>query len=164
MSVDDNFDQVIPGAAKHKDTFLGIIQKRNAEAGLGIDLQPSQPDRKQDRIVMLGLITFGTSWKGRSTYSLRAYADPLGSALQVGWQLISPDVRQSAMGPLTNAGRFAQNNAIVTQNRIAGDPETVRKLSGIVQGFHQMVFLPTLQNLIDAVAPEPPANGFLGAQ
>jgi hypothetical protein len=164
MSVDESFDQVIPGAVAHQDAFLGVIQKRCNEAQIGIHMEPQQPDRKQKRIVMIGTITFGNGWSGKSTYALRAYADPLGPALQVGWQLISPDVRQSAMGPLTNAGSFMQNNAIVTQNRIAGDPEVVRQLSGIVQGFHQMVFLPTLQDLISACAPARPANGFMGAQ
>lgn len=157
--VQDSFDQVIPGAVAHADTFLGVIQQRCNGAGIGVSLTPMRTSRKDERIVMRGDIEFGNAWKGKRSYTVDVYAYPMGQALQVGWQLTSNEVSTNALGRSTSIGVIAHN----TQARIHNDPNTQRQLSGTVQAFHQMVFLPTLQNLIDAVGAPRSSNGFLGA-
>jgi hypothetical protein len=153
----ESFDQVVPGAAGHADTFLGVIQRRCHEAGLGLELMPVRVDRRQDRVVMRGSITFGNAWKGKRPYLFDVYADEVGPALQVGWQL-STDEFGGVLGN-TNMGYMVRN----AQATVANDPNTIRQLTGILQAFQQMVFLPTLQDLIDATDVQRPANGFLGA-
>ena len=155
MAVEDNFDQVVPGALKHQSVFLGVIQRRCNEAGLGLKLDAVKPDRSADRVVMRGVV------EAKPQFSLEVYSDPIGPALQVGWQLIAPDYSSNVK--YTQPGRMAQASKNAALDKLRSDPSTARILSGLTQAFHQMIFLPTLQNLLDACAP-PPTNGFLGAQ
>jgi hypothetical protein len=154
--VEDSFDQFVPGAAVHSDKFLGVVQQRCNTAGLGITLGPAKTSRKNDRVVMRGVITFGNAWRAKG-YTLEVYADPRGDALQVGYQLTTEELG----GFLANTeyGARVQQG----QTRIHNDPNTLRQLNGILQGFHQMVFLPTLQDLVNALGAPRPSGGFLGA-
>jgi hypothetical protein len=163
QEVQDSFDQVVPGAAGFSDKFLGIIQDRCNKSGLGINLTPVRLDRKSDRIVMAGELQFGSAWKGKRSYSLQAYADRMGQMLQVGWQLNSNEVEMSrVLTGYTAGGATMQARHRERQTQIHNDPNTMRMLNGIVQGFHQTVFLPTLQDLINAIGPQQPQSGFLG--
>jgi hypothetical protein len=155
--VQDSFDQVVPGAAGHSNTFLGVVQQRCGEVGLGLDLVPIRVDRRQDRVVMRGSVTFGNAWKGKRPYLLDVYADPIGPSLQVGWQLTTEEIG----GML--AGTTLGSRLDYKQTLIHNDPNTQRQLNGILQSFHQMVFLPTLQDLVDAIGVSRPSGGFLGA-
>jgi hypothetical protein len=47
--------------------------------------------------------------------------------------------------------------------RIDGDSNTVRQLNGKIEAFQETVFLPTLEDLVQAIDATPRANGFLGA-
>lgn len=155
--VQDSFDEVIPGAAKHADTFLDVIQRRCNKSGIGIELAAAAPDRKQpDRIVMQGSVTFGNAWKGKRPYTLQVYADPVGKMLQVGWQVITSELG----GVLSNSRMFVDLNN--KQAAIHNDPNTIRQLTGILQAFHKSVFLPTLQNVVDAVEVKSRGKGFSG--
>ena len=144
--VQDSFDQVVPGAAEHSNTFLGVVQQRSSEAGLGLDLVPVRVDRRQDRVVMRGGITFGNAWKGKRPYLLDVYADPIGPSLQVGWQLTTEEVGGMLAG--TSLGMQLSYKQALIHN----DPNTQRQLNGILQSFHLMVFLPTLENLVEQSA------------
>ncbi len=152
----ESFDQVVPGAANHSDTFLGVIQRRCGEAGLGLELAPVRVDRRHDRVVMRGSISFG-NWRASRDYMLDVYADSLGPSLQVGWQLTTNEVGGILGGTQLGA------RLDYTQTKIHNDPNTQRQLNGILQSFHQMVFLPTLQDLVDATGVQRSSEGFLGA-
>jgi hypothetical protein len=107
---------------------------------------------------MKGAITFGNAWKGKRSYFLECYADPIGPSLQCGWQLTTNEV--SGFIAHTDYGRRMDQK----QTKIHNDPNTARQLNGILQSFHQMVFLPTLQDLINACgAQQQQSSGFLGA-
>jgi hypothetical protein len=153
MSVADSFDDVLPGAAKHASAFLGRVQAQCNQAGLGLALQPVQPDRKSQRIVMRAAVA------DRPAYSIEAYADPLGTALHVGWQLIQPDA--STRTALTNFGSYMQNANANQLERMASDHNTVRILTGMALGFQKLVFLPVLSQLVDASSTQQ-GSGFLG--
>jgi hypothetical protein len=151
--------EFIPGAAGYSDKFLDVVQERCDQAGIGIALGLVKVGRKSNqRYVMRGTITFGNAWKGKKPYMLEVYADPAGSNLQVGFQLSTEEIGGVLGG--TSYGIMANNSGV----RIHNDPNTQRQLNGILQGFYQMVFAPTVQDLIDAVGrSRPQTNGFLGA-
>jgi hypothetical protein len=155
--VQDGENQFIPGAASYNEKFLGIVLQRCNESGLGITLGPVRVGRKDPRTVLRGSITFGNAWKGKRPYTLEVYADPQGQNLQVGYQLTTDEIG-GLIGNTAFGSRLAQS-----QSNIHNDPKTQRELTGILQGFNQMVFLPTLQDLVEAVGVQRPANGFLGA-
>ena len=73
--------------------------------------------------------------------------------LHVGWHLLS-DEMGGVLGA-TNLGMKIQ----IAQMTIDQDVDTIRRLSGVLQTFHQMVFLPTLQDLIDALSAQGPSSG-----
>jgi hypothetical protein len=151
--------EFIAGAASYADKFLGVIQQRCNEAGIGVVLAPIRVGRKQEnRVVMRGTVTMGSTWKGKKPYLLEVYADPAGQNLQVGFQLSTEEV--GGFMANTNAGMHAYAKGV----RINNDPDTQRRLKGILQGFYQMVFAPTVQDLTDVVAASRQrSNGFLGA-
>lgn len=159
QEVQENFDQVVPAASRHGDTFLATIQKRTASGGIGISLDPIKASRKSDRIVLRGSITFGSIWNGKEPYTLEVYADALGQALQVGWQLTTQEI--GGMLANTNMGQYAAAG----KARRQADPNIMRQVSGILQAFHQTIFLPTLQDLINAVqrSQQQSAGGFFSA-
>lgn len=165
QEVQDNFDQVVPNAAAHSEMFLRVVRDRCNEAGMGLTLTPVRADRKTDRVVMRGDVKFGNALKTVRRYTLEVYADPRGAVLQVGWQLNShemdgPSLGQRALFGSMAAGADRWNRK---QTRLHNDPNTQRELNGVVQGFHQMVFLPTLQDLMSAVGQGAGGRGFLHA-
>lgn len=154
----ESFDQVVPNAGNKREQFLGEVMKRTNAAGLGIELAVTQPKKREDRYVLRGSIVFGNMWKGKRPYMLEVYADPIGNMLQTGWQLTTNEL--GGFLASTNAGARIQEK----QAKIAGDPNTIRQLNGVLQAFHQGVFLPVLQLLSDSVAGAAQnTGGFLGA-
>ena len=80
-SIDENFDQLIPNAADRAGQFLGVMQKRCHAESIGIDLVPTKPERKKDRVILEGVLPAGARPR-----RLEVFADPTGRALHVGWQ------------------------------------------------------------------------------
>lgn len=151
--------EFIPGAAGYSEKFLDVIQQRCDDAQLGIALGLVRVGRKSDpRFIMRGTITFGNAWKGKKPYMLEVYADPAGPNLQVGFQLSTDEI--GGMMANTNFGVRAYNTSV----KIHNDPNTQRQLHGILQGFYQLVFAPTVQDLMEVVGRgRQQTNGFLGA-
>jgi hypothetical protein len=157
--VQDSENQFIAGGAAYADKFLGVIQQRCNASGIGITLGPTTRNRKDPRPVMRGNISFGRALTGKRDYMFEVYADPAGPNLQVGYQLMSEEVGGGILG---NTDMVRRANA--RQVRMHNDPNTQRQLSGIIQGFYQMVFVPTVQDLVDAIgATKQQTGGFLGA-
>ena len=157
QELETDFSQVVPGAADMRDDFLGEVLKRTNAAGLGIQLAVAKPKKRDDRYVLRGTLAIG-NWRGKDPYTLEVYADPLGNMLQTGWQLSS-----FAVGGVAGGSTFGQFHSLQKARRQA-NPDVQRQLSGIVQGFHQGVFLPTLQLLVDAMGSVGgQSGGFLGA-
>jgi len=154
----DSGSQFIAGAARYSDKFLGVVQQRCNDAGIGLTLAPAWRSRKDPTPVMRGTIVFGNAWKGTRPYTLEVFADKSGPNLNVGYQLVSEEMG----GRLSNTElgmRVAHG-----QTQIHNDPNTQRQLTGILQGFYQLAFVPTVQDLIAAIgAARQQANGFLGA-
>ena len=157
QDLEHDFSQVVPGAADKRDAFLGEVLKQTNAAGLGIQLAVAKPKKREERYVLRGTIQLG-NWRGKDPYTLEVFADPMGNMLQTGWQLSS-----FAVGGIMGNTSFGEFSALQKARRQA-NPNVQRQLNGIVQGFHQGVFLPTLQQLVDAVSTASgQGGGFLGA-
>ena len=155
----DNFDEVIPGAAEKGPMFLKVVQERTTQENLGIVLKPVVV-RKTQQVYLAADMQFGGMIFKGAPMKLIVHADPIGSSLQVGWQLTEEEL--GGIMSLSQSNRAAQASRQIRNMR----PEVQRKLSGIVKAFHVTIFLPTMQQLADAVqaASRPQgSSGFLGA-
>jgi hypothetical protein len=154
-SIDENFDQLIPDAADRAGQFLGVLQKRCQAEGIGVDLVPNKPERKKDRVILVGSVPAGARPR-----RLEVFADPTGRALHVGWQTTV----QVNTGMLAGTTFVRHLEAGIDQ--IDAKAEHVTRLSGILRAFHELVFLPVLQQLADATERAHTAqsqSGFFGA-
>lgn len=159
QELEQQFEELVPFAADRAHQFLGVVKQRTSDEGLPLSLQ-AKSERKTDRTVLMGTLQAG-NWmaKGREL-TLTVFADPIGSSLQVGWQLSSPGT------PMFVMGRDAYATGMAVQSMVDSKPENVRKISAILNAFHQAVFLPTLMQLADAVErarQQQSRDGFLGA-
>ena len=156
--LENQFDEIIPGAADRAAQFLGVLQQRCRDEGLPLDLQPKQ-DRKSGRLILVGWIQVGKALRKGRTMNLEIYADPMGSSLQVGWQLSTEGVPSFLMG----FDAVAQKQYAL--DRRDSSPEHVRQVSGILNAFHQTVFRPVMLQLVDAMERSQASSGegFLGA-
>lgn len=154
--LEDQYDQIILGAADKAGAFLGVLQKRCQEQGLEINLQPAKRGFRDATVVLRGAIKAGRG----NTLQLEVFADVMANNLHVGWQLSRPVAGGSALG---NIGIFGEMNAMA--RRGANKTGNVRAQSGIMQAFQGIVFLPVLEELTYAVQQSkgPQQNGFLGA-
>ena len=153
--IDQNFDQVVPAAADRGRQFLGVLQKRCQSEGIGIELVATRPDRKKDRVILVADVPV----RGRPR-RLEVFADPMGNALHVGWQTTV----ELASGLIANTRFVRELQAGI--DRVDTSSENVRALSGILQAFHAVVFMPVLQQLADAVERSRATQnqgGFFGA-
>jgi hypothetical protein len=139
-SIDEKFDQLIPDAADRAGQFLGVLQKRCHAEGIGIDLVPTKPERKNHRVILVGSVPVGARPR-----RLEVFADPIGCALHLGWQTTV----ELTTGLLANNTFFRQLEAGI--DRLDAGSEHVNRLNGVLRAFHEMVFLPVLQQLADAV-------------
>ncbi len=155
--LEDQYDQIIPGAGDKAGAFLGVLKKTCEAQGLGITLQPAKRSMRDATVVLRGNLPAG---KGNAL-QIEIFADQMGTNnLHVGYQVLRPVV---GGGALSNVGLFREMNYATQRN--AGKAGNVRAQSAITQAFHGMVFLPVVQQLIDAVqvSQRPAQNGFLGA-
>lgn len=154
--IEEQVDNVIPRAAARAAQFLGVIQKTCEEEGLDLDLQPTRRSRRDDSIVLRGTIRAGRN----NELELEVFADAQGTALHVGWQALRAIAGGQMLG---NVGMFSDINA--RRSKAAAKSDNQRALSGILQAFNGMVYMPVVQQLSDAIRAEQGQrqNGFLGA-
>ena len=156
--LEQHFDQIIPGAADRSSQFLGVVQQRCQTEGLPLTLTPKE-ERRSKRVILQGVIQVGKTLRKGRPMTLQVYADPVGSSLQVGWQLSTDGVPDFLMG--FNAVQRGQ----MSLDRRDSSPENVRQLSGILNAFHETVFRPVMGQLVDALQRTQgrSESGFLGA-
>lgn len=154
--VEDQFTQLVPRAAGRAAQFLGVLKQANDTEGLGIPLAATNRSFRDKSVVLRGKVPAG---KGNAV-ELEVFADPQGSALHVGWQV----QRNVVGGALSGIGMMQEFNFQNIKN--SGKASNVRQLTGAMTAFQDLVFLPVLQQLVEAVEAEnagPRPNGFLGA-
>ncbi len=158
-ALQDQFEELIPGAAQHAMAFLGVIQQRAASEGIGLDFVPQEDksDRNSRRTVMVAKIVFGGSFAKGAPIKVIVFSVPVGSSLQVGWQLTEEELSSLLMNSY-----YAIRMHDARQMRNV-KPENQRKLSGMLSAFHQAVFLPTVYQLVEATEGTRGGAGFLGA-
>lgn len=147
LGVETDFSQVLPGAADKGNQFLSVLQQRCAAEGIGVNLAPAKPSRREERIVLRGDLQIrasGMKGKGRPM-TLEVFADPVGSSLSVGWQLLKDD--GGGLFARTGMGQEMQ----WALDRGDNSPDKNRQVNAILGAFQQSVFLPVLQQLADAI-------------
>ncbi len=149
-------DMVVPRAAGKGDTFLRVIQSTCRDEGLDLNLQPAKKSLRDKTIVLRAPIHAGRG----NALELEVFADSQGNSLHVGWEASRPVVG----GALAGVGMFGEMNAMSRRGAARGNNQ--RQLSGVLQAFDSLVFMPVVQMLNDAVKQErgPRQNGFLGTQ
>jgi hypothetical protein len=153
--LEDKFDTVVPGAAGRGGQFLGVLQKRCQQEGLGINLRLAERPRRTGGGVILKADVKASR---DNVFELEVFADDMGSSLHVGWEVRRTYVGGSVLG---NVGMFGAVNAGI--ERRANKVGSQRAQSGLMQAFHLTVFMPVAQQLVDAVQVRQGQNGFLGA-
>jgi hypothetical protein len=154
--IEEQVDHVIPRASERAAQFLGVIQKTCVEEGLELDLQPTKRGWRDETIVLRGTIRAGRN----NELQLEVFADPQGNSLHVGWQALRAIAGGQALGGI---GLFGEING--RRMKAAGKSDNQRALSGILQAFNGMVYMPVVQQLTEAIRAEQGQrqNGFLGA-
>jgi hypothetical protein len=154
--IEDNADHVIPRAAERAAQFLGVVQQTCQDEGLGIDLQPARRGRRDDSMVLRAAVPAGRG----NNVEIEVFADPQGQSLHVGWIAYREVVGGTMLG-----GRGLMGDINRARQRNAGKLDNQRALAGSLSAFNSCVFMPVVQQLVDAVQAErgQRANGFLGA-
>lgn len=158
-ALQDAFDEIIPGAADKATLFLQVVRDRAMQEDLGLEFTPRLIKRTQQIVLEANIQLGGAFFKG-APMRIIVHADPVGSSLQVGWQLTEERLNDFALA--FDGGQIAQARM---QNRNL-QPENQRRLSGLLTAFHRVVFMPVLQMLVEAMesASRPQGgSGFLGA-
>lgn len=158
-ALQDAFDELVPGAASKASLFLQVVQQRAVQEDIGLNFVPTEI-RKTRQMVLEAKLQFGGTFAKAAPMKVIVHADPVGSSLQVGWQLTEEELGSFLSyfeaNRVAHAGRQLRNLT----------PENQRKLSGLLKAFHLTVFAPTLHQLVDALesANRPQGGqGFLGA-
>ena len=112
------------------------------EEGLELDLQPTKRSWRDESIVLRGTIRAGRN----NELQLEVFADPQGNSLHVGWQALRAIAGGQALGGI---GLFGEING--RRMKAAGKSDNQRALSGILQAFNGMVYMPVVQQLTDAI-------------
>lgn len=156
----DSFEELIPMAGAKADTFLNVILQESQKHDLGLAFTPKTM-RKTQQVVLEAPIRLGSMVARGATIKLVVHAEPVATALQVGWQL-TEDSGSQTLAMLSD--NYAYKMAKKQQRNMK--PENQRQLMGTLRGFHQIVFLPVMQMLIDAVqqtSRPQGGGGFMGA-
>lgn len=155
--IETDFQEQIPYAGEYGEQFLGVVAERCNSAGIGLELRPAK--RKDGAIVLRGNIKIQASrWQGSGRpISLEVFADRTGSLLDVGWQLKSED---SVSGLLSHTGLGHDLNRAL--DRGDNNPDRVRQVNRIVGAFHKAVFVPTLNQLAEAMERQQHQSAFFG--
>lgn len=158
QELEQSFDEVVPGAAAKSGMFLQVVLERAQQEDIGLNFVAKEL-RKTKQVVLEAPIQLGGKLLSASPMKLIVYADPIGSSLQVGWQLTEQSVHTSmlAFDSIASA-QASRSNRNYT-------PEAQRKLNGILNAFHSVIFVPVLGLLVDAMQQQNqrPSGGFLGA-
>lgn len=155
----DAFDEIIPGAGDKATLFLKVIQERAERERVGLTFSVRQI-RKTAQFVLEAPIQFGGVLLKGLPMKVIVHADPIGSSLQVGWQLTQQELH--AIASWSDSARAAHASAGLRNLK----PENQRALSGMLKAFHVTVFVPVLGQLVQAVEAAQRPNsggGFLGA-
>ncbi len=153
---EDGFEQIVPGAADMSGKFLGVLQRRCKQEGLDLELHVHEA-RRSKRLTLRAPILM----KRSRPLELEVFADPVGNALQVGW-LLSRQVAHPLMEAMSDniSGGQAVMDIMESSMSIQND------LNRLLNAFHELVFIPVLNQLVDAVQRtrglESGGSGFLG--
>ena len=145
-------DHLIPHAGPRAEQFLGVIQQETLNQGLGIEFVAGRRSMRDKTIVLRAPLKVGRA----ADLELEVWAEPQGAALHVGWSA------QEKVADSWNAwGRDIQTIKQFGSN--VQDAE--RKMRGMVQAFHNLVYQPVVQMLVEATQQRrtPGNDGFLGA-
>jgi len=159
--LEDHYQEVVPFAADKASMFLAVIRERGNEAGLGLTFELKQ-DRKSKQFTLEAPIQFKRLLSSGTPQRVVVFAEPVGQMLSVGWQLTSQGISTALT---SRSDRLAYSQA--KMDHFNAKPENVRARQAMLVGFHQMVFQPTLHQLVEAVertrSSGPNGAGFLGA-
>jgi hypothetical protein len=158
-ALQEAFDELIPAAADKGTLFLQVIQQRVAQEDIGLHFVPVEI-KKTRRFVLEATIQLGGTLLKGAPMKVVVHADPVGSSLQVGWQLTEEEL--TGILAISDSARAAHASRQLRNLK----PENQRRLSGMLKAFHLTVFMPTMQQLVEAVelAHRPQGGrGFLGA-
>ena len=156
----DAFDEIIPGAADKAGLFLRVILDRAVQEDIGLTFVAKNMRKTKQPVLEATIKLAGNAFLVGAPMKLIVHSDPIGSSLQVGWQLTTEEL--GSIMKWSESAQAVQNSKHLRNMK----PEHQRKLSGIVQAFHLSTFNPVLQMLVQAVEsssrPEG-GGGFLGA-
>jgi hypothetical protein len=153
----ESFAELVPSAAAKAQLFLQVVRDRAAQENIGLTFTPRELRKTRQFILEAPVQLGGTFLKG-APMKVIVHADPVGSALQVGWQLTEESLN-SVMAMFDSA-----RNAHASQVMRNLKPDNQRRLSALVTAFHRLIFLPVLQLLVEAAEqPSRESRGFLGA-
>lgn len=138
------FDEMVPGAADKANLFLQVLQERAQAENLGLTFAAKEL-RKTRQLVLVAPIQLAGKLFTGAPMQLMVHADPVGSALQVGWQLTEDSVHSSLMV----FDSVASGQASRTMRNYT--PDAQRKLNGLLNAFHGVVFMPVLELLVEAI-------------
>lgn len=140
-------DEIVPTAAPYGAQFLHEILTRTEAEGLAdrLNFRPFTRGRGANAgHALRAEFAVGGFFTRGPRHRLEVFADPVGSALQVGWQLSTP--MAGVVGAMVVSPRAREVNAWLSSL-----PRNERELSQIVRGFESTVYLPVLAQLVDAV-------------
>jgi len=134
-------DDVVPAAAPHAGAFLRAFHDRARAEQLPITFTVLERGRgATQRTILRAEFRVGGMLSRSSRYRLEVFADPVGSGLQVGFQLLEPVPGMLASPRVHEANRYV--NSL---------PRNERELSSIMHAVERAVFVPVVQQLVDTV-------------
>lgn len=138
-------DEVVPGAAPHAERFLATVLGRSEAEGIPLRLASATKGLgAKRRSILRAEFRVGGLLTRSPRYRLEVFADPIGSALHVGFQVDAPQA--GVIGPYLMSRRGA-----MVGDWLQSLPRNQRELAQLVGGFDTTVFVPTVQQLVDAV-------------
>jgi hypothetical protein len=152
-----SFDQLVPRAADKAELFLRVVLDRASYEDIGLKFVAKEAKRTK-QVVLEAPIQLGGRFLKAEAMRLTVHADRVGSSLQVGWQLTEDSVHTNLM--VFDSVASAQASRSLRNCT----PEAQRQLNGLLNAFHEVIFLPVLGLLVDALeGPSRSGSGFLGA-
>ncbi|MFR9805633.1 hypothetical protein ACL02T_25605 [Pseudonocardia sp. RS010] len=153
-----NFQEnhAIPGMAHMAMTFLQVVKTRTDEAGIGLEFQPKQ-DRRTKDYHLEAVIKFRGLLGSGHPIRLQVHSTPRGGMLHVGYTVATDEMPQFMVN--LNAGN-ARENAM--RQNLNLRPENQRELAITIDSFEQLVYVPTVQDLVDAAESARGAHGGAG--
>lgn len=149
LSVVDSFNEVVPQAAHHGETYLRMVAQGVQECSppVSMSLDTVKAARAMGIPDMQVLVVEPTAKRLRH-YKTLHYGSAFGAGLKVGWYLIGGDRAGGMQVGVFNVGA-------------ATDLDVTEVLS-IVQLVHQYAVMPAMQQLADLVVGDQSSGGFFG--